>query len=148
MKPTVDLTADRMFPDKGKRKLPEWMGINSELDTLNFLFSNHISRMPFELNDDIREIDSLSELSGYMWSPLPIGSAKEFRYDIEIYKADSTQWCDKCGKRIRTPWRYDYTLCDDCSIELEKQMYAHKVPWEDTDHFWSTINTKLNFLEG
>lgn len=139
MKATVDLTQDRMFPDEGRRKLPSWMGDDSPMAEANRLFTRIIERMPWDLNTDLRLVSSDEDLCGYKWSPLPIGSAKEYRHSLEIMKADSIEYCDRCGKRIRTPWRWDRTLCDDCSKLLEMEVTAHKIPWEDGPNFWNSI---------
>lgn len=113
MKPTVDLTEDRMFPDIKVSRGPSWL-IG---DTKHFITS------------DEEFVDWRFQISG---------SAEEYRRREEWRKADSLDYCDRCGKRIVTPWRWDRSLCEECNVALYNDLYYKKVPW-DSDSFWSEI---------
>ena len=132
MKPTVDLTEDRMFPDVKISRGPGWLLGNSEYDK-TFKLLTFTFRVPWE-EESLHFVTSDEELVD--WRFQLSGSAKEYRQREEWRRADSIDYCDRCGKRIRTPWRWDRTLCDSCSKQLEIEVKSHKVPWE-SDSFWS-----------
>lgn len=129
MKPTVDLTADRMFPDVEVVRVPPWMLGKHDTSGSIVKLVTSVSRVPWEhkyLNVSISDEST-------DWRFQLSGSAEEYRQREEWRKSDSIDYCDRCGNRIRTPWRYDRSLCDTCSTQLEVEVKGHKVPWEDSD---------------
>ncbi len=135
MKPTVDLTEDRMFPDTHASRGPSWLVGNSDktrVPLITFSF-----RMPWE-SDMLTSINVDDVFIN--WRFQLSGSAKEYRQREEWRRADSIDYCDRCGKRIRTPWRWDRTLCDDCSIQLYNDVHKGKVPWEDDNSSLRTLS--------
>ena len=125
MKATVDLTEDRMFPDSKASRGPEWLIGPPKNEVLNHLFTIAITKLPWEIEMSFIRCD------GDFFDPDPIiGTAKEYRLHDEWHRAESIDYCDRCGKRIRTPWRWDRTLCIDCSAQLDREVNGHKILWE------------------
>ena len=143
MKPTVDLTEDRMFPDIKKYRGPSWLTGNSEyqkvITTLKFNF-----RVPWDV-DTIEYITTDTELTD--WRFEIAGSAKQYRDREEWRKAASFEYCDRCGKRIVTPWRWDRSLCEECNIALYNDLHYKKVPWEDDISNLNTLNGMEIWIE-
>lgn len=136
MKPTVDLTEDRMFPDAKVPRAPKWLlGDSNEWDS-TFRIVTFSFRIPWETNE-LKYVTCDEDFTD--WRFQISGSAKEYRQREEWRRADSIDYCDRCGRRIRTPWRWDRTLCDDCSRQLTIEVKGHTVPWE-SDSFWSGNN--------
>lgn len=144
MKPTVDLTADRMFPDSRVPRAPKWLLDGSDDWDSTFRILTFSFRIPWEV-DELKYVCCDEELND--WRFQLSGSAKDYRQREEWRKADSIDYCDRCGKRIRTPWRWDRTLCDDCSKQLTIEVKGHKVPW-DNDSFWSDLTTNITTIRG
>lgn len=135
MKPTVDLTEDRMFPDAKISRGPNWLLGNKEYgDTLKLV--TFTFRVPWE-TETMKWITSDEEFTD--WRFQISGSAKEYRQREEWRKADSFDYCDRCGKRIVTPWRWDRSLCEECNVALYNDLHYKKVPW-DSESFWSENN--------
>lgn len=136
MKATVDLTEDRMFPDQGKKKLPDWIPQEDSYETINKWFTKEVNRIPWEIGLNFITCDE--DFNKNHWSNIA-GSAEQYRQREEWRRADSIDYCDRCGCRIRTPWRWDRSLCDECSVQLTIEVKNHKIPWEEE---WENINTR------
>lgn len=139
MKPTVDLTQDRMFPEPDRRKLPDWMTEDSLYDQLNKIFTRQINRLPWELEISLKRITSDNDLMPHQEPLIITGSAAYYRRMDDINRSASNEYCDRCGKKIVTPWRWDSSLCEECSRLLDRECNAHKIPWEDGPNFWNPI---------
>jgi hypothetical protein len=138
MKPTVDLTEDRMFPDVKISRGPEWLLGNSEYDK-TFKLLTFTFRVPWE-QELLHLVTSDEELVD--WRFQISGSAEEYRQREEWRRANSFDYCDRCGKRIVTPWRWDRSLCEECNIALYRDIYYKKTPWE-SESFWEVNNSLL-----
>ena len=137
MKATIDLTQDRMFPDKAISRYPKDLFLSHKEILPKFVF-----RTPVEFDNTITIISSDD---GFLdWRYDISGSAKEYRKREEFMRADSIDYCDCFGSKIRTPWRCDRSLCDTCTVQLEINVHGHKVPW--SDDFRSELSTQLNFI--
>ena len=132
MKPTVDLTEDRMFPDVKISRGPSWLLGNSEYDK-TFKLITFTFRVPWE-QDSLQFVTCDEDLTD--WRFQISGSAKEYRQREEWRKADSFDYCDRCGKKIVTPWRWDRSLCEECNVALYRDLHYKKTPWE-SESFWS-----------
>ena len=144
MKPTVDLTSDRMFPDKAKRKLPYWISDeDSEYSKINAIFNDTINRVPWEFrifnwiasDSDFREKDPL------------VGTPEDYRRNEEVAHANSFDYCDRCGCKIVTPWRWDRSLCEECNIAIFTDLHYKKVPWEDEENNWAIMDGRRIWIE-
>mgnify|MGYP003306021812 CR=1 FL=1 len=126
MKPTVDLTADRLFHAKSKERLPSWIESEDKYFQINAWFNTELARTPWE--NSFRLLSTDADL--FTESDPLVGSAANYRKNEEIEHATSTEYCDRCGAKIRTPWRYDRSLCDDCNLALYRELHGKRVPWE------------------
>lgn len=142
MKPTVDLTEDRMFPDLQASRGPKWLlgedEYNKTLKLVTFTF-----RVPWE-SEGLHWITADEEFTD--WRFQISGSAKEYRQREEWMKADSFDYCDRCGKRIVTPWRWDRSLCEECNIALYRALHYKKTPWESES--FREVNNSLLTIRG
>lgn len=142
MKSTVDLTEDRLFPDIKSVRGPSWLlGDETYKEIVMLPVFNAI--LPWEFSD-LSFISTDSQFND--WRFQISGSAKEYRQRVEWRKADSIEYCDRCGRRIRTPWRWDRSLCDDCSIQLRIEVENHKIPWDNNSN-WATLNGRRIWIE-
>lgn len=139
MKPTVDLTADRMFPDSKVPRAPKWLLSGSDDWNSTFKILTFSFRIPWE-TDELKYISCDEELND--WRFQVSGSAKEYRQREEWRRADSFDYCDRCGKRIVTPWRWDRSLCEECNVALYRDLHYKKTPWE-SESFWEANNSLL-----
>lgn len=144
MKPTVDLTEDRMFPDLNQKRGPNWLlNTKSEVEILSDQFTRQLTLIPWEMKGRIITCDA-----DFYQQPDPLtGNPKDFRYREECQKADSFDYCDRCGQRIVTPWRWDRSLCEECNIALYTELHYKKVPWEERENNWATLNGEEIWLE-
>ena len=143
MKPTADLTEDRMFPDLQASRGPAWLlggddEYNKTLKLVTFTF-----RVPWE-SEGLRWVTADEEFTD--WRFQISGSAKEYRQREEWRRADSFDYCDRCGKRIVTPWRWDRSLCEECNIALYRDLHYKKTPWESES--FEEVNNSLLTIRG
>jgi hypothetical protein len=146
MKPTVDLTTDRMFPDKVS-KLPFWIpDEKSKYNQINTWFNEAIGKLPWEIGT----LNWISSDEDFLRGDDPlIGTPEDYKHREEINKASSFDYCDRCGCRIVTPWRWDRSLCEECNIRLYNDLHYKKVPWEfdNNNSDWAVLNEEVIWIE-
>ena len=48
----------------------------------------------------------------------------------ERFEKDINQYCQRCGKLLRIPWKRNYDLCIECNSILENQD-VFRIPWKE-----------------
>ena len=47
------------------------------------------------------------------------------------FEEETQQYCQRCGKLLRIPWKRKHNLCLYCDYELERQERC-EIPWKET----------------
>lgn len=118
MKENIDLTRNRMFPQRRNRETALW---------------RVLTRIPWNLHHNLHHITSDIELTSERFNFYPTGNREEREQAQMWINENSGLYCDRCGRYVaRIPWRGQYGLCQKCAETLFEPHHK-QIPWKHSD---------------